>query len=351
MVGKKHMKRHLLFGALVGAVMFAVVPTTAASAATVISAELGGWVPAGDSAGFSIDLSGATGEDLIVVIELAEGMMSVDDSGLALTLQPGSTSFTDVTEISFTGSSADVIAALADRLSWTAPLTPEQSYLRLSVSVGSYFEGLIVDSSSGHYYLLSTDPLSWPDARDAAAALHYNGLTGYLATITSDTENTFLGTETAGVTAWFAATSEISYVNPLLPLDEQYADESELRGVYHWGAGPEAGEQLSYFSWFEGEPNGLVDERCLLTNWNGDPALWNDSFCASTSNRYLIEFGGVGTETGPAAFDNLNAGPPPLPDPELAATGVDPLFAISAGILGVLVGLGMLLVSRRVARS
>lgn len=362
------MKRHLTFGALVGALVLAVVPTTSASAAPVLTPELGGWVAAGDSADFGFEISEATVGDLIVSIELADGTMSVDDSGLALVLQPGFTSFTDVTEISFTGSAADVAAALADRLSWTAPPTPEESYLRLSLSVGTYIDGLIFDSSSGHYYLLSADPLGWADARDAAAAQSYNGLTGYLATISSDAENSFLTTQTGGVTAFFAATSEILYVNPLLPPADQYSDESELRGVFHWGAGPEAGARPSYVPWFPGEPNGVQSDRCLLTNWNGPTALWNDSPCA-VPYRYLVEFGGIGTETGPTLFDNLAAAPPArpeaepvtptlpdpelaapgLPDPELAATGVDPLFASTAASIAVVLGLGMLAGSARAA--
>ena len=346
------MRRHLSFGALVGALVLAVVPATSASAAPVLTPSLGGWVAAGDTVDFGFALSGVSGGDLIVTIELADGTMSVDDSGLALTLQPGSTSFTDVAEVSFTGSLADVTSALADRLTWTAPSTPAESYLRLSMSVGSHIDGLVLDPASGHYYALSADPLSWPDARDAAAALDYNGLTGYLATITSEAENTFLAALTGPVTAHFSATSEILYVNPLLPPADQYANESELRGIYHWGAGPEAGVQASYLPWFPGEPNGVQSDRCLLTNWNGATGLWNDGSCAA-QYRYLVEFGGIGTETGPTSFDNLAAAPPARPAPELAATGVDSSLMIAAGSIGLVLGFGMLLAgqARRRARS
>lgn len=345
------MNRYLSLGALVGALLLAVIPTVPASAVTAITADSGSWVLAGQTAGFTVELAGATGEDLIATIELAEGTMSVDDSGLALALQPGSVSFTDVSEISFTGSSANVTTALAERLTWTAPLTPTQSYLRLSISVGSYFAGLVTDSSSGHHYWLPSGTLSWPAARDAAAALTYNGLTGYLVTITSSTENTFVSASTGATTHYIAATSEISYVNPLLPDDEQYGSESELRGIYHWGAGPEAGDRVTDIPWFPGEPNGLAAERCLLTNWfptpEFGPGLWNDGAC-TTPDRYVVEFGGIGTETGPVVFDNLDAAPPAETgtEPELAATGAELTPVLTAGAIVLALGLGMLALAR-----
>ncbi len=337
------MKRKHGILVLVGALVLAVAPTTAATAAPSLTPSLGGWVAAGDTASFGFGYSGAAGGDAIVTMELADGTMSLDDSGLALALQPGSVSFTDVTKVSFTGSLADVTTALADRLTWTAPATPAESYLRLTVSVGSYIDGLISDPGNGHYYLLSAGTLSWPDARDAAATLNYNGLTGYLATITSATENDFLTTETGGVTAFFAATSEILYVNPLLDPADRYTDESQLRGVYYWGAGPEAGQQVGFAPWFPGEPNGVQTDRCLLTNWFQPTGLWNDSPCA-VPYRYLVEFGGIGTETVPLAFDNLSAAPPPHPAPTLAATGIEFSLLGAAGMLALVIGFGMLLV-------
>lgn len=342
------MKPHLSLGALVGALLLAVLPTVSASAATAISAETGGWVPAGESADFSFALAGVTGEDLIVTIELAEGTMSVDDSGLALTLQSGSLSFTDIATITFTGSSANVTTALAERLTWKAPATPERSYLRLSISVGSHYDGLVTDTTTGHRYLQSTDLLSWPAARDAAAALTYNGLTGYLVTITSAEENAFVTAQAGGATAYIAATSEIAYINPLLAAEDQYASEVDARGRYHWGAGPEAGVQLTWAPWFPDEPNNLAGERCLLTNWNGPTALWNDGGCAP-SYRYVVEFGGLGTETGPALFNNLDAAPPT--DPELAATGAELMPALTVGSIVLAFGLGMLVFSVRRPQS
>ncbi len=350
------MKHTLSWGALIGALLLSAIPAASAHAVTSITAETGGWVQAGQTADFSIGLAGTTGEDLIVTIELAEGTMSVDDSGLALTLQAGSLTFTEVSEISFTGSSADVTTALSERLTWKAPLTSSQSYLRLSASVSSYYAGLVTDEASGHHYLTPSGTLSWPAARDAAAALTYNGLTGYLVTITSSTENTFVSTATGATTHYIAATSEIDYINPLLPPEDRYANEFDARSQYHWGAGPEAGERVTWAPWFPGEPNGPAAERCLLTNWfpapEFGPGLWNDGGCAP-SYPYVVEFGGLGTETGPAEFTNLAAGPPPLPEPEpeLAATGAEFMPVLTTGAIVLALGLGMLALAARRRQS
>lgn len=350
------MKHTLSWGALIGALLLCVIPAASAHAVTSITAETGGWVQAGQTADFSIGLAGATGEDLIVTIELAEGTMSIDDSGLALTLQAGSLSFTDVSEISFTGSSTDVSTALVERLTWTAPSTPARSYLRLSASVGSYYSGLVTDSSSGHHYLMPSGTLSWPAARDAAAALTYNGLTGYLVTITTSAENTFVSAATGSTTHYIAATSEIEYINPLLPPEDRYANEFDARGQYHWGAGPEAGERVTWAPWFPGEPNGPAAERCLLTNWfpapEFGPGLWNDGGCAP-SYPYVVEFGGLGTETGPIVFDNLDAAPPAETgiEPELAATGAELTPVLTTGAIVLALGLGMLALALRRRQS
>lgn len=340
------MERLLTLGAVAAGVLLALAPAASASAVTSIDAELGGWVAADETAPFSLQLAGATGEDLEVSIQLADGTLSVDDSGLALTLASGFTSFSDVAEITFTGSSADVTTALAERLTWTAPSTPAQSYLRLSASVGSHYDGLVVDETSGHSYLLVTTPTAWAEARDAAAAMNLNGLTGYLTTITTPEENSFVTAATSGTTHFIAATSEITYVNPLLAPEDQYSNEAELRAVYYWGAGPEAGERVTYTPWFPDEPNGVVSDRCLLTNWFSGNGLWNDAGC-SVGYAYVVEFGGLGTDVGPALYANLDAAAPPTEgdgtvDDELADTGFDALPALGVALLALAAGLWML---------
>lgn len=125
--------------------------------------------------------------------------------------------------------------------------------------------------------------------------MDYNGLSGYLTTIIDDAENNFVTSVAGSTTAvWIGATSEISYVNPLLAPDEQYSSETALRGVYHWGAGPEAGALITYRPWFDGEPNGTATDRCLLTSWHVPTGRWNDAHCnGAGADASLLAASGV----------------------------------------------------------
>lgn len=59
--------------ALLGAVVLAIAPASAATAAPVLEPSLGGWVDANDSAPFSFALTGVTWDNAAVTIELADG--------------------------------------------------------------------------------------------------------------------------------------------------------------------------------------------------------------------------------------------------------------------------------------
>lgn len=330
------------------AALFLVTPATAAQAAPALTATLGGYVGAGVSAPFSFDLVDVTWSSAIVRIELAEGTMSVDTTGFALTLQPGSPSFTGVTEIAFTGSLADVTTALADRLTWTAPATPAESYLRLTISVDSFVDGLALNPANGHLYLLSPAVLTWEQARDASAALVHDGQQGYLATVTTASEDNFVNTAIGGTTAYLAATTEIAYVNPYRAPADQFASNAAIAGNPHWGAGPEAGLQAPYVPWFPGEPNGTATDRCILTNWFMPGLGWNDSPC-SAGYRYVTEFGGIAASVAALSFENLSDPGPTRAAALLPAAGLESAPVAAVGALALLAGAIILL--RRRARS
>jgi LPXTG-motif cell wall-anchored protein len=345
------MKRRLAAVAVLGTVIALLAPATAAQAAPALTPSLGGYVNAGVTAPFSVDLTDVSWSSAIVRIELASGTMSVDTTGLALDLQ-GSATFSNVTEIAFSGPLADVTTALADRLTWTAPATPADSYLRLTISVDSWVDGLTVNPTNGHLYMRVPATASWEASRDAAAALVHDGQQGYLATITSADENNFVATLGGGGTAYIAATTEIAYVNPLRAPAAQYTSNAQIAGNPHWGAGPEAGLPATYVPWFPGEPNGTATDRCMLTNWFlTNAGLWNDGGCGDAYPS-IIEFGGITASVAALSFDNLNdAGPAraPIAAPQLAATGTDPAPLAGAGAL--VLALGAVLIARRRIRA
>ena len=89
-----------------------------------------------------------------------------------------------------------------------------------------------VVASNGHYYEVVNTPVTWTEALNAAAQKTYNGLTGYLVTITSTDEQTFLTNLVANnvTTGWDGKSAWIA------------ASDANSEGSWKWVAGPEAGQ-------------------------------------------------------------------------------------------------------------
>ena len=145
------------------------------------------------------------------------------------------------------------------------------------VTVGP--DDLVFNPANGHWYGNVAGGLSWDDAKLAAAAKTLPNTTGrgYLATITSAEENTFLNDN-------FSAT-------PLIG-----GSDAVTEGDWYWADGPEAGTKFfsngaavggSYTNWGAGEPNNSGNEDYLHL-WGGD--TWND---IAGDGYYLVEFGGM----------------------------------------------------------
>jgi len=146
----------------------------------------------------------------------------------------------------------------------------------------------VAAGGNGHYYLYVADALSWQEALAAAAATTWQGRAGYLATITSAAENSFVGASVADSRlAWISASD----------------DGSE--GNWTWRAGPEGGQALGYTNWAPGEPNNCCGgENFAQLNWLSTGA-WNDHGGPgnpSQLNGYVIEYAAAVTEPASAAL-------------------------------------------------
>jgi len=139
---------------------------------------------------------------------------------------------------------------------------------------------LAFNPANGHWYAnVSTAGISWDQAKlDAAAKTLPNSTgRGYLATITSAAENTFINDNF----------SNIPFIG---------ASDAQTEGDWFWMDGPEAGTMFfsngapvgaSFVKWGTNEPNNLNNEDYAQL-WTGD--TWNDH---STQTDYLVEFGGM----------------------------------------------------------
>ncbi len=121
-------------------------------------------------------------------------------------------------------------------------------------------------------------------ARSEALARSINGVSGYLANITSSEENSFVA---ARITqdGWFGAS------------------DASVEGDWVWRDGPEAGTlfwrgtaggtAFGYENWAGGEPNQSGEEDCSEFYANGSG--WNDLPCGHAGiSTYIVEYGAPG---------------------------------------------------------
>jgi gliding motility-associated-like protein len=209
-----------------------------------------------------------------------------------LTLSTGYSSWTGLTRVSFTGSQAQINAALA---SMTVTTGSSAGDIKISVSATVNDNTVSYNPVNGHFY----KPVAWPNSGRSggasvydqiladAAALTYKGATGYLVTITSAVEDSFVSLNTTAT-------------NVLIALSDKASE-----GVFRWDAGPELGTIIrngtsnvsgQYNNWDSGEPNNWGSgENFVVTKWNSG-TKWNDfgppatNFPGSISS-YIVEFG------------------------------------------------------------
>lgn len=131
---------------------------------------------------------------------------------------------------------------------------------------------------NGHWYEFVATPVTWQQAFEAANASSHLGLQGYLATVTSAGENTFVSsTVAAGSLAWLGGSDNGAAINE-----------------WTWRNGPEAGQPFTYTNWNGFEPNNCCGgEDYVHTNWSGT-GFWNDHGGPGNPgqlNGYVIEYG------------------------------------------------------------
>lgn len=169
-------------------------------------------------------------------------------------------------------------------------------------------------ASTGHYYeYVPSLGITWTNARDAAALRTFNGLQGYLATISSQEESDLLGSQAPGA-GWIGAS------------------DATLEGDWYWVTGPEAGTlfwrgnatgtAFGYEFWNNGEPNNSGDEDYahITAPGVGLPGSWNDlsntgaASGAYQPQGYLVEYGGMPGDPAPpniAASTTITVDPTP----------------------------------------
>ncbi|MBS4065014.1 MAG: IPT/TIG domain-containing protein, partial [Chitinophagaceae bacterium] len=161
---------------------------------------------------------------------------------------------------------------------------------------------------NGHFYRPITSNGSWVDNKLATQSLSYYGRQGYLVTLTSESENSFVS-KFVGQNSWIGCSDNYLEINNAVGYTK-YADQNAAEGYWHWVTGPEKGTEMRtgnaqdyrvgpakngvYQNWASGEPNdwsvngiaGNEDYGHMYAN-NG---TWND-FPNTSSIRSIYEFG------------------------------------------------------------
>ncbi len=179
---------------------------------------------------------------------------------------------------------------------------------RVSFTVGKRYYNPLND----HFYELRSAGANWTSARDYAQTQSYFGRQGYLVTITSQAENSFIY-RIVNVNAWIGASDNFSAVNSAAGYSK-YANQSAADGKYHWVTGPERGTMFTsqnawqsggvspvnnrYNNWDNNEPNdwpGFTTSNPGEEDYGhiiGSNGRWND-YANGQSIASIIEYGGM----------------------------------------------------------
>lgn len=184
----------------------------------------------------------------------------------------------------------DFITAIEDVVYSTSSATPTGTRdFSITVGEANYLP------LTGHYYLyMDSLGITWSDANAAANASTYYGLQGYLATLTSQEEANYSGSQAQGV-GWIGAS------------------DATTEGDWRWVTGPEAGTafwsgavggtELTFAFWNANEPNdyGGNEDYAHITDPSvtSQPGSWNDlsntgaASGAYQPQGYVVEYGGM----------------------------------------------------------
>jgi Ca2+-binding RTX toxin-like protein len=154
--------------------------------------------------------------------------------------------------------------------------------------------GVFYNSDTGNFYQFVSASITQGAASTAASGALINGVAGHLATITSSSENAFIGDLTGSNFAWIDGT------------------DSGTEGTFIWTEGPDAGTQFwtdvgNYENWYQGTPstNSNANDNVLFL---GD--TYSDTwyaFASSYSTNYVIEWeGGAITQETIIGYDSRN---------------------------------------------
>lgn len=132
----------------------------------------------------------------------------------------------------------------------------------------------VADGGNGHFYDSISGSKNWPQAKAAAESMSYLGVSGHLATTTSQEEFDFLHANFAPGSRWLGGYQDTGAL-----------DYSEPGGGWRWVTG----EPFAFTAWHVGEPNNESGDENIL-EWHSDGSGWNDLDVRDVRPAYFVEF-------------------------------------------------------------
>lgn len=196
-----------------------------------------------------------------------------------LSFATGYNSWSNITRISFTGTMANVNNALASlKINTGSTLGNVQISVSTTVNPTGYYYNAI----NGHFYRPISAGATYTDAKILSAQQSFKGQTGYLVTITSANEESFIFANVPQSNIWFALSDRLQ--EGYWRVDDG-PENGTLINIGNYNGNPQPG---TYQNWCGGEPNDAGGEDFAVTKWGGG-SCWND--LPNWSNPYIVEFG------------------------------------------------------------
>ena len=246
----------------------------------------------------SISTNFVTGQDVLGINGNTSGTETYGDGNIAFSYN----STSGILTLTGASTAANYQATIRKTTYTNSSATPTTA----TRSISFCLNGAVPFTGNNHFFeYVTNSAISWADANTAASASRLFGLKGYLATITSDAENTFCASKIGAAGAWLGGNA----------VD---GDGS----VWKWVTGP-AAEQIQFWSginygsavsgqyanWNSQEPNSGLHGEDYVQFFPGSGSKWNNLNGASNPtyiSGYIVEYGGISGDPVIHITDNVN---------------------------------------------
>jgi hypothetical protein len=200
-----------------------------------------------------------------------------------LTLNTGYSTWTGVSSIVFYGGLTNINAALA---AMTISMGSVKTAVKINIEITTYDANYVYNPTNKHFYkYVTSSGITYTSAKSGASGNTFKGKTGYLVTITSQSEQDFINNNITGNNLWIAITDAVT--------DGTWVIDAgpEQGAILKTQNGPTAGNiDGQYNNWCSGEPNGANhSEDYAVAKWNGG-TCWNDlPNSYSSVQGYIVE--------------------------------------------------------------